>query len=126
MLIDKDAITALATITESRKKLMLYLIAKGVAAQVESSQLGQYPRHQSDHSPSGWTTTFTNYLHWLRSQYPDTGPIHLILDLYSVHRCEASGACAVELGIVVHSILVGWTNEFQLLDRYVLFCSSGR
>jgi hypothetical protein len=56
---------------------------------------------------------------WLPGQYLDTAPIHLILDLYSVHRCEASRACAIELGIVLHFIPAGWTDELQLLDRYV-------
>jgi transposase len=56
-------------------------------------------------------TTFTKYLHLLQSQYLDTAPIHLILDLYSVHRCEPSRACVVELGIVLHFIPAGWTDE---------------
>jgi hypothetical protein len=120
MLNDKDVITALATITVSRKKSLLYLIAKNVTVRVESSQLVRHPGHQSDRSRPGFTTTgtFMNYVHWLRGQYPDTAPIHLILTIYSVHCCEASRTCAVELGIVLHFIPAGWTDELQLLDRY--------
>jgi hypothetical protein len=51
MLNDKDAIIALATFTASRKKLPLYLIAKGTTARVESSQLAPHPGYQPDHSP---------------------------------------------------------------------------
>jgi hypothetical protein len=43
MLNDKDLITALATVTVSRKKLPLCLIAKDVTAPIESSQLGLHP-----------------------------------------------------------------------------------
>jgi hypothetical protein len=121
MLNNRDVITTLATTTASRKKLPLYLVAKGVTVRVESSQMEPHPGHQSDYSPSGWTTTttFTNDLHWLRSQNRDTAPIHLILDLYSVHRCEASRTCAIELGIVLHFIPAGLTYELQPFVRYV-------
>jgi hypothetical protein len=82
MLSDKDATTALGTITSSREKLLLYLVGKDRSARAESSQLGPHRGHQSDHSPSGWmTTTFTTNLHWLRRQHSDTAPVNLVPDL---------------------------------------------
>jgi hypothetical protein len=67
---EKDAITAVASISASRKKLPLDLIAKGLTPRVDHLQLGPHTRHETDHSPSEWTTTatFTNYLHWLHRQ----------------------------------------------------------
>jgi hypothetical protein len=118
---EKDAITSLASITGAHRKLPLYLIAKGLTQRAERGQFGPYEGHESDHSPSGWTTgeTFQRYLNWLRSLYPDQQPIHLVLDMYSVHRSEKSRAVARELGIQLHFIPPGWTDELQPLDRYV-------
>jgi hypothetical protein len=118
---EKDAITALASITGAHRKLPLYLIAKGLTQRAERGQLGPHEGHESDHSPSGWTTgdTFQRYLNWLRSLYPDQQPIHLVLDMYSVHRAEKSRVVARELGIELHFIPPGWTDELQPLDRYV-------
>jgi hypothetical protein len=60
-------------------------------------------------------TTFTNYLHWLPSQYPATDRIYLVLDLCSVHCYEARRACAIELGIVLHFTLQGGLVSFNPL-----------
>jgi hypothetical protein len=118
---EKDVITVLASVTASYRKLPLYLIAKGLTARAERGQLGPHEGHEADHSPSGWSTneTFDRYLRWIRSLYGDTERIHLILDAYSVHRSESSRAVAEELGIELHFIPPGWTDQLQPLDRYV-------
>jgi hypothetical protein len=59
------------------------------------------------------------YLHWLRSQCPNQKEIHLILDMYSVHRSEGSKTVARQLSIQLHFIPPGWTDEPQPLDRYI-------
>jgi hypothetical protein len=55
----------------------------------------------------------------LRGEYLDGAPIHLILDLYSVHHSEESQKCAVDLGILPHFIPARWTDQLQLLDPYM-------
>jgi hypothetical protein len=74
-----------------------------------------------DRSPSVWSTneTFDCYLHWIRSLCGDTERIHLRPDAYSVHRSESSRALAEDLGIELHFIPRGWTDQLQPLDRYV-------
>jgi hypothetical protein len=118
---EKDAITVVASVTAAHDKLPLFFIAKGRTERVEHSQLGDPQGHQTTHSPSGWTTaeTFTAYLEWLRSFFSDAEPIHLILDCYSVHRSRESRELAAHLGIVLHFIPAGWTDELQPLDRYI-------
>lgn len=118
---DKDAITVLATVTAAREKLPLFFIAKGRTERVEHTQLGDPQGHQTTHSSSGWTTaeTFAAYLEWLRSLFDDGGPIHLVLDSYSVHRSQQSRELANRLKIRLHFIPAGWTDELQPLDRYV-------
>jgi hypothetical protein len=77
---DKDAITALASVTAASEKLSLFLIAKGRTPRVEHGQLGDSENHWTTHSPSGWTTkeTFRTYLEWLREWYGDENTIHLV------------------------------------------------
>jgi hypothetical protein len=118
---EKEAITALASVTAAHDKLPLFLIAKGKTARVEQTQLGAPDGCVLAHSPSGWTTvdTFHAYLQWLRQFYGDQEPIHLILDCYSVHRSAATRGFAAELGIFLHFIPPGWTDELQPLDRYI-------
>jgi transposase len=43
--------------------------------------------------------------------------IHLILDGYATHRCEAVRALALEIRIVLHFIPPGLTDLLQRLDR---------
>jgi transposase len=120
-LTEKEAITALASVTAAHDKLPLFLIAKGKTDRVESTQLGGPQDCVTAHSPSGWTTlaTFHSYLGWLRDFYQDGAPIHLILDCYSVHRSGETRRFAAELGIILHFIPPGWTDELQPLDRYI-------
>jgi hypothetical protein len=62
---------------------------------------------------------FFTYLHWLRGGFLDGAPSHLIMDLCSVHRFQESRKCAADLGVLLHFIPAGWTDEFQPLDRSV-------
>jgi hypothetical protein len=48
------------------------------------------------------------------------GPIHLFLDWYSVHHTEAMKQAAARLGITLHFIPSGLTDEIHPLDRVVL------
>jgi hypothetical protein len=116
---DKDAITALASVTAASEKLPLFLIAKGRTPRVEHSQLGDSEKHWTAHSPSGWATkeTFRTYLERLREWYGHEDPIHLALDCYSVHRSQEIRDDAIGLGIELHFIPAGWTDELQPLDR---------
>jgi hypothetical protein len=118
---DKASVTVLASVTAAHEKLPLFMIAKGSTTRAERSQLGRFEDHETDHSISGWTTvgTFRHYLSWLRTLYPDDQPIHLLLDCYSVHRANEIRPLAAELGIELHYIPAGWTDELQPLDRYV-------
>jgi hypothetical protein len=85
---DKEAITVLWSITAAYEKFPLFIIAKGLTARVETSQLGTTEGHETSHSPSGrtMTETFHQYLHWLRAHPGDAEMIDLILDCFTVHR----------------------------------------
>jgi hypothetical protein len=117
---EKEAITALESITAVHDKLPLFLIARGKTTRCEHSQLGSADDCVSAHSPSGWTTVnrFHAYLQWLWELYLDDEPNHLILDCYSVHRAHQTRSFAAILGIILHFISPGCTDELQTLDRY--------
>jgi hypothetical protein len=118
---DKESITVLASITAARTKLPLQFIAKGRTVRAERNQLGDIEYHETTHSESGWTTTatFLLYLQWLRARYGPGPELHLILDLYSVHRSDQVKAEAARLGIRLYFIPAGFTDELQPLDRYI-------
>jgi hypothetical protein len=117
---EKESLTATAAITASGIKLPLQIIAKGKTEYVEGSQLGDVAHHWKNHSESGWQneTTFMEYLQALRNHMGE-GPIHLILDCYTAHRTDNVKACAEALGINLHFIPAGMTDELQPLDRNV-------
>ena len=58
---------------------------------------------------------FQVYLRWLRG-YLGPGPVHLVLDLFSVHRSDNTKMLASELGIQLHFVPAGLTDKFQPLD----------
>lgn len=119
----KDSITALATISAANTKLPLFIIAKGETERVEKSQLGDTVYHIPSHSSTGWTTidTFKQYLDFL-SEHFNHEPVHLILDVYAVHRNEEIKEYAKNLGIQMYFIPAGLTDKFQPLDRRVFGC----
>ena len=81
--------SAVASITASRCKLPLWIIAKGTTERCHA-QVGDPQGHLVTHSGNGWTTveTFGEYLMSLRERYPDGDPVYLVLDCYSVHRTD--------------------------------------
>ena len=95
-------------------------MAKGNTERVEASLLGDLSYHKSSHSTTGWTTgeTFKDYLGFL-SEYFQHQPIHLILDIFSVHRSPEIKEYARQLGITLHYIPSGCTDKYQPLDRRV-------
>jgi hypothetical protein len=115
---EKDCITVMASVTASGGKLPLAFIASGKTMRVEESQIGPVDGHWRAHSESGWQTsdTFQTYLQQLRDVMGD-GPIHLLLDSYSAHRTIPVKATAISLGITLHFIPPGLTDELQPLDR---------
>jgi hypothetical protein len=61
-----------------------------------------------------------NYLNLLHSQCPNAALIHLILDFCSVHRCEASEACALKLrhhGALYPGRVVAKADIFRFLTK---------
>jgi transposase len=61
------------------------------------------------------------WLRFLRSlpEYADGREVHLAIDSYSAHRCEAVMAVAKELSIKVHFIPPGLIDLLQPLSRSV-------
>jgi hypothetical protein len=118
---EKQSFTALCSITASRRKLPMVMIAKGKTWRVEQSQLGDIEPHLAAHSESGWITipTFEEYLAILKSAFPGEEPIYLILDCYSVHRSQEIREYARHLGIIMKFIPPGTTDSLQPLDRAV-------
>ena len=121
----KTALTALASITATGDKLPLYILAKGKTQVAERKQVRGIEgfEYQTDRSKSGWTTTevMMRYLKWLREimnrDFNAEGmKIHLVLDTYSVHRCEQVKKEALTLNIDLHYIPSGHTEDFQPLD----------
>jgi hypothetical protein len=76
---DKQSFTALCSITASRRKLPMVMIAKGKTARVERSQLSEIERHIAVHSESGWIViaSFKEYLNMLKGEFPGDEPIYL-------------------------------------------------
>jgi hypothetical protein len=109
---EKEIITVLASITAARTALPLQFVAKGRTTRAERSQCGDLEYHEVTHSDSGWTTTttFVEYLKWLRRIYGPGPDLHLILDLYSVHRSQKVKEEAAALGIHLYFIPAGFTD----------------
>jgi hypothetical protein len=117
---DKDSLTVTAAVTASGIKLPLQILAKGLTNHVHETQIGDIGDHWRDHSASRWQTelTFEHYLIKL-SEHIGNEPFHLLLDLYSTHRTNHIKQLAVQLGITLHFIPPGMTDQFQPLDRKV-------
>jgi hypothetical protein len=115
---EKDNITVLASVTAASTKLPLLFIAEGKTAAVHATQIGEIGYHWVDHSESGWQIedTFETYLVHLR-EYMGVGPIHLVLDCYTAHNTGRIRKVAEQLGITLHYIPPGLTDELQPLDR---------
>jgi hypothetical protein len=65
---DMDTIPVLASISATRTKLPLQFVEKGRAMRAERNQIGDVGCHKVTQSGSGrtTTTTFIEYLNWLR------------------------------------------------------------
>jgi hypothetical protein len=116
----KNCATVLASVTASGSKLPLLFTCAGKTERVEQSQIGDVEGHWRNHSTNGWQTseTFQSDLENLRSVM-GLEPIHLLLDCYSAHRIDAVKEAAARLGITLHFIPPGLTDEYQPLDRAV-------
>jgi hypothetical protein len=57
-------------------------------------------------------------LHWL-SELTGREQISLLIDIYVAHIQEQAKHLAAELGIILHFIPAGLTDQFQPLDRRV-------
>jgi hypothetical protein len=121
----KKRITALCTIGADGAKLPMQIIAKGSTKRVQRSWLGDIgPIHWAANSPSAWTTqeTFVEYLNNLRKYVDnrdegDAGQkIHLLLDLYSVHKSQETRQTARALNIDLYFVPAGQTDCLQPLD----------
>ena len=66
-----------------------------------------------------WNSAFTQYLHHSNNHFSHRGdqPLHLILDLYPMHRDAKIKALANELNTQLHFIPAGMTDKLQHLDR---------
>lgn len=117
---EKEGVTVLASITASRCKLPLWIIAKGTTERCHG-QIGDPQGHLVTHSETGWTTveTFSEFLMSLRERYPDDEQVYLVLDCYSVHRSDDIRKLAESLSIELLFIPPGLTDEYQPLDRAV-------
>ena len=121
---DKQAITAMATISAAGDKLPLFLIAKGLTERCERSQLGEVHGHHAAHAPGGWMTgpLFLSYLRFLRSQFSDGKTLHLVVDAYAAHRTQVARELAASHNIKLHYLPAGMTDLFQPLDRRCFGC----
>jgi hypothetical protein len=59
----------------------------------------------------------TQWLRYLREKVYPTGPLLLIMDTYSAHRCEQTKSVARELEIDLEFIPPGCTDRLQPCDR---------
>jgi hypothetical protein len=86
-------------------------------------KLGGIAPHVAHFSEKGWQTvrTLKLYIEWVRRQprYADGRPIVLLLDAYSVHRCEEVKCFAADRNIALELVPAGCTDALQPCDRYV-------
>jgi hypothetical protein len=121
---EKRSYTVMAAVTMAGGKLPLFTIIQGKTVRAERGlELDPQGPHASTHSPTGWVTVAA-MLEWLKflpnlPEFQHDRFIHLILDGYSTHRCEAVRALAARLNILLHFIPPGLTDLLQPLDRSV-------
>jgi hypothetical protein len=125
---EKMNFTAVAGITASIEKIPLQFIAKG-KSKTTAKNFGDIGENWATFSEKGWSTekTIQQYLWEIRHlpQYAEkkgrryVHQLHVILDVYSVHRKESVKQYARRLNIVLHFIPAGQTDQFQPLDRTV-------
>jgi hypothetical protein len=119
---EKRSYTVMAAVTMAGEKLPLFTIVQGKTVRAERGlELDPQGPHASTHSPTGWMTVDA-MLEWMRflrrlPEFQHGRFIHLILDGYATHRCEAVRMLAAELRIVLHFIPPGLTDLLQPLDR---------
>ena len=121
---EKQAYTVMVAVTMDNRKLPLFTIVKGKTRRAEKGlALTTDSPHKSSHSSTGWqiTETMLQWLLFLRSlpEYADGHEIHVILDCFRVHICEAVRREAARLNIRLHFIPPGLTDLLQPLDRAV-------
>jgi hypothetical protein len=112
--------TVLVLVAVVGAKIPLVCIAAGKTGRVGQSQVGNVDGHWRIHSVGSWETldTFQDDHAKLRSAMGET-PTQLLLDCYSAHGSEPVKQAAAKLGISLHFIPPGLTDEFQPFDRVV-------
>jgi hypothetical protein len=120
---DNQSYTVMVAVTMDGRKLPLFIIIQGKTVRCEwGLELDADGPDASAHSTTGWMTvkTMLLWLHVIRSHRSADGhDIHLILDCYAVHRCDAVRERAETLRIHLHVIRPGPTDVMQPLDRIV-------
>jgi hypothetical protein len=121
---EKRECTVMAAVTMGGGKLPLFTVVQGKTLRAERGlELDPHGPHASTHSPTGWMTVeaMLEWLKFLRNlpEFRHGRAIHLILDGYATHPCEAVWALAARLSIVLHLIPPGLTDLLQPLDRSV-------
>jgi hypothetical protein len=117
---EKQGVTAIAAIDFAGNKLPLTIIGKGKTERcLKGYDLP--PEVWTSTSETGWTTSDVMcwYFACLREREFPEGPIILLLDCYSAHRCNLVRAAAQQWGIELVFIPPGCTNLLQPLDRHV-------
>jgi hypothetical protein len=121
---EKQSYTVMAAVTMDGRKLLLFTFVQGKTVRAEQGlELDPQGPHASTHSPMAWmmVAAVLEWLKFLRNvpEFQHGRFSHLILDGYATHRCQAVGALAAELRIVLHFIPPGLTDLLQPLDRSV-------
>jgi hypothetical protein len=110
----------MATITANGCKFSFQILAKGLTERVYTTHIGDISGAWRDHTESGWQTSeiFITYLIHL-GEYMGPSPIALVLDSYAAHRTWDAKQTTAELGIDLHFIFPGLTDQFLPLERSV-------
>jgi hypothetical protein len=117
----KFGVTAIAAITADGRKLPLTVIDKGKTERCLRGY-GLPPDIWTYTSESGWTNAEIScgYLQRLRTLDEfSAGPLIVVLDTYTAHRCAQVREMAHLLHIDLVFIPPGATDKLQPLDRYV-------
>jgi transposase len=126
---EKANFTAVACVTAEPRKLPMQFIAKG-KSKTTARNFGDLGHNWRAFSESGWSTkvTFPQFLRDLRRSRPEYAEkrgrqyvhkLHVILDVYAVHKSPEVLKAAERLGVVLHFIPAGQTDHYQPLDRAV-------
>jgi hypothetical protein len=117
---EKQGVTAIAAINFAGKKHPLTIIGKGKTERYLNG-FDLPAEVWTSTSETGWTTSdvMCRYFAHLRERLFPEGPIILLLDCYSAHRCQLVRTAAEHWRIDLVFIPPGCTDLLQPLDRRV-------